>query len=85
MNFRLANIFYTFSLFPQLKIGRFVHLGRLLLPIRPVDYSLSHVHIKNCFCLNISTVCPMMSRPSGYKTSFMLNSAETKIFPAHKC
>ena len=23
--------------------------------------------------------------PRGYKTFFMLNSAETKIYPAHKC
>ena len=23
--------------------------------------------------------------PGGYKTSFMLSSAETKIYPAHKC
>ena len=25
------------------------------------------------------------TRPRGYKTFFMLNSAETKIYPAHKC
>ena len=25
------------------------------------------------------------SRPRGYKTFFMLSSAETKIYPAHKC
>ena len=24
-------------------------------------------------------------RPQGYKTFFMLNSAECKIYPAHKC
>ena len=40
MNFRFAYIFYTFSLLPQLKIGRFVHLGRLFLPSHPVGYSL---------------------------------------------
>ena len=26
-----------------------------------------------------------LSRPCGYKTFFMLSSAETKIYPAHKC
>ena len=25
------------------------------------------------------------NRARGYKTFFMLNSAETKIYPAHKC
>ena len=25
------------------------------------------------------------TRPKGYKTFFMLSSAETKIYPAHKC
>ena len=25
------------------------------------------------------------TRPRGYKTVFMLNSTEHKIFPAHKC
>ena len=29
LNFKFAYIFYTFSLLPQLKIGRFVHFGRL--------------------------------------------------------
>ena len=33
---RFDYIFYTFSLLTQLKIGRFVHLGRLFLPSRPV-------------------------------------------------
>ena len=26
-----------------------------------------------------------VTRPLGYKTFFMLNSAEHKIYPAHKC
>ena len=26
-----------------------------------------------------------MTRPEGYKTFFMLNSAEHENFPAHKC
>ena len=26
-----------------------------------------------------------LTRPQGYKTFFMLSSAETKIYPAHKC
>ena len=29
--------------------------------------------------------CPESSRLQGYKTLFMLNSAENEIFPAHKC
>ena len=28
---------------------------------------------------------PIILRPQGYKTFFMLNSAEHKIYPAHKC
>ena len=27
----------------------------------------------------------LVSRPPGYKTFFMLNSAEHEIYPAHKC
>ena len=26
-----------------------------------------------------------LTRPRGYKTFFMLSSAETNIYPAHKC
>ena len=28
---------------------------------------------------------PLGPRPRGYKTLFMLNSAEHEIYPAHKC
>ena len=27
----------------------------------------------------------LITRSRGYKTFFMFNSAETKIYPAHKC
>ena len=27
----------------------------------------------------------IVARPQGYKTSFMLSSAETKVYPTNKC
>ena len=37
-----------------------------------------------CHLVILYTVCKG-TRSSGDKTFFMLNSAETKIYPAHKC
>ena len=33
----------------------------------------------------IANMCELIARPQGYKTFFMLNSAEYEIYQAHKC
>ena len=42
-NFGLSYKFYTFSLLPQLKIGKSTSLGRLFLPNRPLGWPLTYV------------------------------------------
>ena len=36
-------------------------------------------------CRISEKACKAMTRPRGYKTFSMLNSAEHEIYPAHKC
>ena len=43
----------------------------------------TYIRKENVIRVNIS--CQEKTRPQGYKTFFMLSSAETKIHPAHKC
>ena len=42
-------------------------------------------HFYQSFCFFSEAGCLSQNWPQGYKTSFMLNSVENKIFPAHKC
>ena len=35
--------------------------------------------------VTVASIVEFQTRSRGYKTFFMLNSAETKIYPAHKC
>ena len=50
----------------------------------------SHIYGKFMRYLHWLLACMLLfllpcTWPRGYKTFFMLNSAETKIYPAHKC
>ena len=58
-------------------IAKIVHLGS----------SNDQCYIQNRVVMNRVVINHVIkrSRPRGYKTLFMLNSAETKIYPAHKC
>ena len=35
--------------------------------------------------MHINTCCIWETRPGGYKTFFLLNSAEHEMYPAQKC
>ena len=44
-----------------------------------------HILGHSVFCIAEIWVNDMVIWPRGYKTFFMLDSAELEIYPAHKC
>ena len=68
-----------------LKIFNFYNLGKMCILQGLIFVMTYKPHCETDFFLSIFS--GFLTRPPGYKTVnlFMLNSTETKIYPAHKC